>query len=87
MSFEVAHSGIRDVSFLGFSCSYSCSVDDGARTRILAFEYDYAHHFIKHEHEISNADWLFSGVANKPNGYERCEDSDCLRLMQLKALG
>jgi hypothetical protein len=52
VSLEVAHSGIRDASFLGFSCSYSCSVDDGARNRIRAFEYDYEHHCIKHEHDF-----------------------------------
>jgi len=36
----------------GFSCSYSCSVDDGARARFRSFEYDNEHHFIEHEHDF-----------------------------------
>jgi hypothetical protein len=63
VSFEVAHSGIRDASFLGFSRSYSRSVDDGARSRIRAFEYDYEHHFIEHEQDflsrLTNSDSRF----------------------------
>ncbi len=40
---------IRNASFFGFSCSYSCSVEDGARARNRFFEHDYEHHFIEHE--------------------------------------
>jgi hypothetical protein len=50
--FEVAHLGFRDSPILGFSCSYSCSVDDGARARIRSFEDDNEHHFIEHEHDF-----------------------------------
>ncbi len=50
--FDVARLVIRDASFFGFSCSYSCSVEDGARARIRSFEYDYDHHFIEHEQDF-----------------------------------
>jgi hypothetical protein len=51
-AFEVAHLVIRDSPFSGFSCSYSCSVDDGARDQFRSFEYDNEHHFIEYEHDF-----------------------------------
>jgi hypothetical protein len=44
---EVALYGIQDAPFAGFSCSSTCSVEDGARARIWNFDDDYEHHFIE----------------------------------------
>jgi hypothetical protein len=49
MEFEVVHPSC-------FSCSCSCSVEGGALDRSYrAFDNDYEHHFIQHEHVSSIA--------------------------------
>jgi hypothetical protein len=46
VSFEVACSGVRDASFLGFRTRTR------TRTRFRAFEYEYEYHFIEYEYDF-----------------------------------
>jgi hypothetical protein len=60
VSFEDWHAWIQDSLFSGYSCSYSCSDNDGARARFRSFEYDHEHHFIAIEHDSLSRSSNFS---------------------------